>query len=186
MILSSLTTQRHPSPLPAIGDSRPGQLPDVHQQWLSGVVSGPGEEDVALTKPLDCGARPPVSMAIEKMLPPWQGRGGLVSQVNAWSEGVVIEDHRTKSRDCAAAARRTKVHLMGILFLEFLTYHLQRHKTQLSQRVCHRCQEKRTPQWRHGPDGPKTLCNLCGLLYTKRIERASKRELAPFMIKHGA
>ncbi|KAM3547225.1 hypothetical protein MY1884_009657 [Beauveria asiatica] len=33
---------------------------------------------------------------------------------------------------------------------------------------CHNCHRIETPQWRPGPDGPKTLCNVCGLVYTKR------------------
>ncbi|KAK1516947.1 GATA zinc finger [Colletotrichum costaricense] len=30
---------------------------------------------------------------------------------------------------------------------------------------CHSCQATSTPQWRDGPDGRWTLCNVCGLLY---------------------
>ncbi|CAB4429989.1 unnamed protein product [Rhizophagus irregularis] len=32
-----------------------------------------------------------------------------------------------------------------------------------SNKVCHHCQRKDSPEWRKGPDGPKTLCNACGL-----------------------
>lgn len=28
---------------------------------------------------------------------------------------------------------------------------------------CYSCNSGSTPQWRHGPDGPRTLCNACGL-----------------------
>jgi hypothetical protein len=30
---------------------------------------------------------------------------------------------------------------------------------------CRHCQTQRTPQWRTGPMGPKTLCNACGVRY---------------------
>lgn len=30
---------------------------------------------------------------------------------------------------------------------------------------CTHCQVTRTPQWREGPMGPKTLCNACGVRY---------------------
>ncbi|MEW5317277.1 MAG: hypothetical protein WDW38_008588 [Sanguina aurantia] len=30
-------------------------------------------------------------------------------------------------------------------------------------RHCHDCNRTGTPQWREGPDGPKTLCNACGV-----------------------
>jgi hypothetical protein len=34
--------------------------------------------------------------------------------------------------------------------------------------VCHACAKVTTPQWRLGPDGPGTLCNVCGLIYARR------------------
>ncbi|PRQ23989.1 putative transcription factor C2C2-GATA family [Rosa chinensis] len=33
------------------------------------------------------------------------------------------------------------------------------------QRKCSHCQVQKTPQWRTGPLGPKTLCNACGVRY---------------------
>ncbi|KAH9623006.1 hypothetical protein KSS87_009629 [Heliosperma pusillum] len=33
------------------------------------------------------------------------------------------------------------------------------------QRRCSHCQVTKTPQWRAGPDGPKTLCNACGVRF---------------------
>ncbi|CEJ80040.1 Putative GATA zinc finger [[Torrubiella] hemipterigena] len=37
-----------------------------------------------------------------------------------------------------------------------------------SQVACHSCNRINSPEWRHGPDGPGTLCNVCGLVYAKR------------------
>nr|QFU85224.1 GATA4 [Diospyros kaki] len=34
-----------------------------------------------------------------------------------------------------------------------------------AQRRCTHCQVQKTPQWRRGPLGPKTLCNACGVRY---------------------
>ncbi|KAK1437884.1 hypothetical protein QVD17_03684 [Tagetes erecta] len=34
-----------------------------------------------------------------------------------------------------------------------------------SQRRCTHCQVQKTPQWRTGPLGPKTLCNACGVRF---------------------
>jgi hypothetical protein len=31
-----------------------------------------------------------------------------------------------------------------------------------SRRRCTQCGREKTPQWRHGPDGPGILCNACG------------------------
>ncbi|GLJ53151.1 hypothetical protein SUGI_1132680 [Cryptomeria japonica] len=35
----------------------------------------------------------------------------------------------------------------------------------IKARKCMHCSIKRTPQWRDGPMGPKTLCNACGVRY---------------------
>lgn len=32
-------------------------------------------------------------------------------------------------------------------------------------RKCTHCETTKTPQWREGPDGPKTLCNACGVRF---------------------
>ncbi|KAK2424788.1 GATA transcription factor [Trifolium repens] len=32
-------------------------------------------------------------------------------------------------------------------------------------RKCTHCEVTKTPQWREGPKGPKTLCNACGVRY---------------------
>lgn len=36
---------------------------------------------------------------------------------------------------------------------------------EMFQRRCTHCQVQKTPQWRTGPLGPKTLCNACGVRY---------------------
>ncbi|KAG0491593.1 hypothetical protein HPP92_004991 [Vanilla planifolia] len=35
----------------------------------------------------------------------------------------------------------------------------------VERRKCRHCESEETPQWRAGPDGPKTLCNACGVRY---------------------
>lgn len=35
------------------------------------------------------------------------------------------------------------------------------------EHVCHECGCVESPEWRRGPNGPKTLCNACGLRYSK-------------------
>lgn len=39
-------------------------------------------------------------------------------------------------------------------------------------RTCAECKTNRTPLWRNGPDGPKSLCNACGI----RFKKIGKRE----------
>ncbi|KAI9012484.1 hypothetical protein CLU79DRAFT_798252 [Phycomyces nitens] len=36
-------------------------------------------------------------------------------------------------------------------------------------KMCAQCQSKDSPEWRKGPNGPKELCNACGLRYAKSI-----------------
>ncbi|KAJ1687396.1 hypothetical protein LUZ63_018786 [Rhynchospora breviuscula] len=36
---------------------------------------------------------------------------------------------------------------------------------QTADKMCMHCQTKKTPQWRMGPEGAKTLCNACGVRY---------------------
>ncbi|XP_008800908.2 GATA transcription factor 16-like [Phoenix dactylifera] len=41
-----------------------------------------------------------------------------------------------------------------------------------SSRVCADCRTSKTPLWRSGPSGPKSLCNACGIRYRKRRRKA--------------
>ncbi|GLI66079.1 hypothetical protein VaNZ11_009798 [Volvox africanus] len=38
--------------------------------------------------------------------------------------------------------------------------------------ICRECGTDKTPQWRCGPEGPRTLCNACGVRYTKSLGKA--------------
>ncbi|KAK4427948.1 GATA transcription factor 12 [Sesamum alatum] len=42
---------------------------------------------------------------------------------------------------------------------------LKREPTETPGRKCLHCASEKTPQWRTGPMGPKTLCNACGVRY---------------------
>ncbi|GAA5878067.1 hypothetical protein JCM1840_001732 [Sporobolomyces johnsonii] len=44
-----------------------------------------------------------------------------------------------------------------------------------SDLVCRDCGRTDSPEWRKGPDGPKTLCNACGLRYAKLKSRMDKQ-----------
>lgn len=46
-------------------------------------------------------------------------------------------------------------------------------------KACTQCGTTKTPQWREGPLGPKTLCNACGVKIfraNKRVDRPAGRE----------
>jgi len=40
--------------------------------------------------------------------------------------------------------------------------------------ICHSCGVTSTPEWRRGPDGAKTLCNACGLHYSKMLKKQTQ------------
>lgn len=41
--------------------------------------------------------------------------------------------------------------------------------------ICLECGVGETPEWRRGPQGPRTLCNACGLRYAKRKKRKQQQ-----------
>ncbi|KAF8582269.1 hypothetical protein K439DRAFT_1351612, partial [Ramaria rubella] len=47
------------------------------------------------------------------------------------------------------------------------------------QRVCRTCGRTDSPEWRKGPNGPKTLCNACGLRWAKRTRKAEPDIVTP-------
>ncbi|CDH48308.1 hypothetical protein RO3G_03309 [Lichtheimia corymbifera JMRC:FSU:9682] len=52
------------------------------------------------------------------------------------------------------------------------SYRRRTKKTTVGQR-CHSCHTTETPEWRRGPDGARTLCNACGLHYSKLMRKGS-------------
>lgn len=42
------------------------------------------------------------------------------------------------------------------------------------EQVCRKCGTYTTPEWRRGPDGNRTLCNACGLNYSRLKQSAAK------------
>ncbi|KAJ5183548.1 hypothetical protein N7492_001164 [Penicillium capsulatum] len=46
-----------------------------------------------------------------------------------------------------------------------------RRKRLKGQHVCSDCGTADSPEWRKGPDGPKTLCNACGLRWSKKEKK---------------
>ncbi|KAL0084034.1 GATA-type zinc finger transcription factor [Phycomyces blakesleeanus] len=49
----------------------------------------------------------------------------------------------------------------------------RKHIQEISK-MCAQCQSQDSPEWRRGPNGPKELCNACGLRYAKTIQTRPK------------
>jgi hypothetical protein len=43
---------------------------------------------------------------------------------------------------------------------------------------CENCNVDHSPEWRRGPSGHKTLCNACGLRYSRTINRYLNQQRA--------
>lgn len=52
-------------------------------------------------------------------------------------------------------------------------------------KACMQCGTTRTPQWREGPYGPKTLCNACGVKRVRAI-KAQQQGKSPSQVPHPA
>ncbi|CAG7872230.1 unnamed protein product [Brassica rapa] len=48
-------------------------------------------------------------------------------------------------------------------------------------RCCSECKTTKTPMWRGGPSGPKSLCNACGI----RLRKQRRSELLSIRIIHS-
>ncbi|KAF3339645.1 GATA transcription factor 16-like protein [Carex littledalei] len=52
--------------------------------------------------------------------------------------------------------------------------------------VCANCRTSKTPLWRSGPTGPKSLCNACGIRFRKRqLEAGGGTNPLPFFTLTG-
>ncbi|KAI8087536.1 GATA zinc finger-domain-containing protein [Thamnidium elegans] len=49
----------------------------------------------------------------------------------------------------------------------------RRNRRSMIGQKCHSCSTTETPEWRRGPDGARTLCNACGLHYSKLLRKGS-------------
>ncbi|CAN3356653.1 hypothetical protein DICA2_C04390 [Diutina catenulata] len=46
---------------------------------------------------------------------------------------------------------------------------------------CQHCGSRDTPEWRRGPEGPRSVCNACGLFFSKLIRRYGINEAISMM-----
>ncbi|GFY94917.1 GATA transcription factor 16 [Actinidia rufa] len=47
------------------------------------------------------------------------------------------------------------------------------------KKYCADCKTTKTPLWRSGPGGPKSLCNACGIRYRKKRSDKEKKKEKP-------
>ena len=52
---------------------------------------------------------------------------------------------------------------------------------QVASMECMHCSSKGTPEWRRGPSGERTLCNACGLFYSKLVKKYGENDAQSIM-----
>ncbi|GAV28103.1 hypothetical protein PMKS-001571 [Pichia membranifaciens] len=52
---------------------------------------------------------------------------------------------------------------------------------QVARMECMHCSSKGTPEWRRGPSGERTLCNACGLFYSKLVKKYGENDAQSIM-----
>jgi hypothetical protein len=100
-------------------------------------------------------ASPPTPQQLATRRP--AGRGGAGSREAAAAPSVSV----TCSDDCDAMDEDALA-VAGVLALR------------APRRGCTRCGTQKTPQWRAGPAGPRSLCNACGVRQAKRTKALSE------------
>lgn len=59
--------------------------------------------------------------------------------------------------------------------LDRFPYHLNKELSIKNHLACRQCGSKKTPEWRSGPQGSRTLCNACGLFYSKLVKKCGRQ-----------
>lgn len=65
-----------------------------------------------------------------------------------------------------------KLTLFFLLF--FFSASLEKKRKVSPPQTCVKCHTTETPEWRNGPAGPGTLCNVCGLVFAKKRARRDR------------
>ncbi|GAB4855631.1 hypothetical protein Ancab_024252 [Ancistrocladus abbreviatus] len=60
----------------------------------------------------------------------------------------------------------------------------KREEMKENKKSCTDCKATRTPLWRTGPAGPRTLCNACGIRYRKRKVGEMGQEPSKSTVQH--
>lgn len=106
--------------------------------------------------------------------------GGTRPQVRRQSTAPTDSFVAVKRNNLAAHTRQhvsTSGVLFGISGLSGLRSHDEasnKRKNGSSSQSCTKCYTTATPEWRDGPAGAGTLCNVCGLVFAKKRARKDR------------
>lgn len=99
---------------------------------------------------------------------------GATLQPNSSTDSILPIITNKSQRDSAVMPnKQSEIKLHKMKFKEG-----SKHKGRKSRRSnaasCTHCGTSSTPEWRRGPDGCRTLCNACGLFYSKLRKKFAK------------
>ena len=97
--------------------------------------------------------------------------GSAEASSSSQREFEVIEDSRKKRVGCSPF--KTAKHYLKPRNLQ------NRRTSSLNQHICVQCGRTESPEWRRGPNGPKTLCNACGLRWAKTDRKDADPDQGP-------
>eukprot|EP01094_Clydonella_sp_ATCC50884_P023991 TRINITY_DN58_c0_g1_i1.p1 TRINITY_DN58_c0_g1~~TRINITY_DN58_c0_g1_i1.p1 ORF type:complete len:140 (-),score=31.83 TRINITY_DN58_c0_g1_i1:368-787(-) len=108
-------------------------------------------------------------------------RGSVAADLNT-AVSQIEQPQKDGDQSAAAAQLAFMAELQGLPDSRTLSYPLGIPKPERPQRkrrtkhlpdelYCRSCGTTETPEWRRGPDGMKSLCNACGLHFSKIIRR---------------
>jgi hypothetical protein len=83
------------------------------------------------------------------------------------SQAILLEQQRLRSEMEALRLKRAQSSNVTVL---------SRKRVRASPGTCQSCGATETPEWRRGPEGPRTLCNACGLHFAKVVKKRKAEE----------
>ncbi|KAH7574979.1 hypothetical protein ACOSQ2_005942 [Xanthoceras sorbifolium] len=152
-------------------------------EWVSQFVDDSSRSELSLLYPNCAGNRSepelkPVTIKTTPCCLPSKARTKRTKPTGrVWSLGLpVLADSPLSSSSSSSGLSSTPCLIQNHEWLsgfdEPATKKLKKQKKKpavqaggLFQRRCSHCQTQKTPQWRTGPHGPKTLCNACGVRF---------------------
>ena len=89
-----------------------------------------------------------------------------------------IGNPEKEKKVCFLLVSRLRHHQLVLTFF-YTRRHLsqtRKRKVPMQDMFCLQCGTTQSPEWRAGPEGPKTLCNACGLAYYKKNKKLAQAE----------
>lgn len=78
-----------------------------------------------------------------------------------------LNQHVVQQESPAAERRRKLIHSSHPFYIPGINDTNDNSSNNNTLKICARCRTSNSPEWRRGPDGHKTLCNACGLRYSR-------------------